>query len=82
MILRLYSFRYSPDGEHWVKARYRAQAPEIRTRWLDYEIGNCELRDVPDNPYTLGAGAVASAATGPHVLTCRLCCIYLRSLRA
>lgn len=65
MILRLYRFRYSPDGEHWVRARYRAQVPEIRTRWVDYELGDCEVRDVPDNPYALGAGAVAAAAVRP-----------------
>ncbi len=48
MTLRLYHFRYSPDGVHFVRARYRLPASAVRTRWLDYELLDCELRQVGD----------------------------------
>jgi hypothetical protein len=48
-VLRLYRFRYSPDGGvHWVLARYRELAPEIRMRHPDHELLDVEHRRLPD----------------------------------
>jgi hypothetical protein len=44
-VLRMYRFRYSPDGgKHWVLARYRELAPEIRMRHPDHELLDVERR--------------------------------------
>jgi hypothetical protein len=53
--LRMYRFRYSPDGEHWVQARYRLQPAEIRTRYPIHELLDVELRYVPDDPFANSA---------------------------
>jgi hypothetical protein len=64
--LRMYRFRYSTDGgERWVRTRYRLQAPEVRCRFPDHELLDCEIRRGPDDPYRLGAGVVGAAFVPP-----------------
>jgi hypothetical protein len=62
----MYRFRYSPDGgEHWVRARYRMDAPAIRCRFPDHELLDCEIRRGPDDPALMRTGIVGAAYVPP-----------------